>query len=187
MVRSDRQARPSAPPLHLMPESGGGQYVDNHQDWGPPPRYEEAIADENSSPSTIITDSSLNQRSMTTSPIEAAAAAASTTRLPSLISHDQNSVRRNNHHSSRRRNSSHRGSAGNLHGTRTTTGSGGRRSDGLRYRSASPGRTSRDRPASTNESRNDTSDQVDAPWKKHSRRVKKGLESIAYFIIQVLD
>lgn len=42
--RGPKQVQPSAPPLHLAPETMFSEYRQDHRDLGPPPSYEEATS-----------------------------------------------------------------------------------------------------------------------------------------------
>lgn len=152
-----RSPEPSAPPIHMMPDSDhpgeGPVQAEQSQQWGPPPRYEEAIAD----------DQHL----------------ASTTGLAAQSS--------NIDLANQRRSPTHGRNNPDTQGQRQ------RPTSSLTHRniarSASPdGLCGDDGDQSASQER--ISD-CDAGGKKKKRspvaKIKKGLENIAFFVIQILD
>lgn len=170
MPRNNRRHEPTAPPIDLMPDSRRDS--DPSRNWGPPPRYEDAIGE----------DSGLsNQPPEGQTPIQA------TPRLPSPTSQETNNVRhvRGTHEPHQmdhrlQRYSSHTGSLTNIDNRQN-------RND-TRYRSASRAETNSEDGAREG-SQECSIDANEDPKKKRSSgsKIKKGLESIAFFIIQILD
>lgn len=164
---NNNYTEPSAPPIHLMPEESHGNQ-DHPVDWGPPPRYEEAIADDD----TTITTSQII-----------------TTRLPAPTTHDQpneqpSSARRSqdSHSVSSGRRSRQTGSLTNIENR-----SSHQQSD-IRYRSASPGEMSDGAQNGSSQECGSVNDSGSRKKKRGSKsKIKKGLENIAFFIIQILD
>ena len=161
--RGDARAAPSAPPLHLMTDSS----QDEAQHWGPPPRYDEAIAE--SAPAAQP------ERQPRQAP-----------RLPSPTSQDQTTTTsRLNGLASRSPSRANVGRRSRQSINDAESGAFCQRRVTTRHRSASPGELS-------DGTQNDSQERAcndDERAKKRSSgsKIKKGLESIAFFIIQILD
>lgn len=161
--RGSRSTEPSAPPLSLSNHIDADD-VEPTREWGPPPRYEEAIAD----------DQHLQARQE--SPIDP----SNRTRQPSPnqnVSPDESSIRRP--------------PSGLTHRTAGSLASVVNRADDrpeLRLRSISPSECHDGGARSTSEERLSDCDARERKKKRSSAsKIKKGLENIAFFIIQILD
>lgn len=163
-VNQNAETQPTAPPIYLMPDANQQQEFDP-QVWGPPPRYEEATGGDTSS--RVAGQST--RLPLHTSQVTASAA-PSNPRSASRTSQNQNNADR----SQQQRQSS-------LSMNRDRERDRSPRSSS-RLRSASPSGLSE------NDQRKSSPDN-EGPNKKRgsTSKIKKGLESIAFFIIQILD
>lgn len=190
---------PSAPPIHLMPnDQDSNANRSSTSDRGPPPRYEEAIASD--------WPSGLSGAARTQ--------ATNTARLPLPTSQiDENAApndrqvrsQPSNHHRQPQNHSSssspsHRRLTGNQTGSLTSIQSDNlnhrlrqqanqrprSRQESNRYRSASPGDLSDE--ATQDQEATSISSAGELKKKRGpGSKIKKGLEGIAWFIIQILD
>lgn len=170
--RNNHRALPSAPPIHLMFDGT------RNEPSGAPPSYAEAIADRNA----ISQTSQYSQRTP-----------RSHSRRTEEHLRESNQLSRSNrntqHHHSYQSIDSLGLSSRNA-GNHSSGGGGGRnnghgdRTHSSRFRSASPDQISDDLQRNSGGSNGVTSSNRK---KKPGSKVKKGLENIAFFIIQILD
>lgn len=183
MPRNENNGRaaPSAPPIHMMPSSSSDHSRTNQdRDRSPPPRYEEAIADEDRVLFTASSDrqQSQHQEASNRSPVHRQSprrssrrsASCNPTRTASPLSPTSARRRRDHTHVTERRNEGPN-----------------------RYRSASPGYLSENSHDNQSDgTQQGERDEDGEPKRKRKQRgsgskIKKGLENIAFFIIQILD
>lgn len=172
---------PSAPPEHFMPRTLSSQHhpsIDT-QDWDPPPRYEVAIAADHRN----ICDNGTERPSLDW-PSQALPSPTSQRlrQRGSSLADNELSSRHSQHHRNHDRSSIDNGAQRHRHLRHTgnptnTSGSQRRRGE---TRSASPSGLSNNGGRSTSSS---------SPKRKRGAgyKIKKGLEGIAYGIIQILD
>ena len=175
MPRHDRRLEPSAPPIFMMPETSSSDQRDL-RDRSPPPRYEEAISQDQ--PPSHLQSSALRLQQQHYVP--------QTTQL-------QRQSRSESFNPDHRRILGPPNSDTNRHnrrspfeGARATSANGSNTVSTTRYRSASPGNMST---GSRTRSEDGQNERETRPKKKRSSglKIKKGLENIAFFIIQILD
>lgn len=205
---------PSAPPIHMMPRNPSSSDTNEPLYREPPPSYQEAILDDTSTnPNRILgTSGRLDDISRQRSGLSVATNDQRRLPSPTYQNNAPNSRGYNNgdqqnrgrpQQEEQRLQQRHPRQTGSLTGSierlnnggnddsrnrsrsRGSGGGGGGASGGSRYRSASPSELSEgaqdgsEERCSTNES---------AKKKKSSgSKIKKGLENIAFFIIQILD
>lgn len=169
MPPGDRRVEPSAPPIHMMPGRSGSEDRDQ-RDRSPPPRYEEAIASNNNSGGQLLNITSGQASSGSQHHYQ------SLRSRPSRRSASCNPTNGSSPSASP--------SSGRIRGLTTSTGPGSAsgQDQGARFRSASPGYLSEC---------SDENHESAEPKRKKKRgsgsKIKKGLENIAFFIIQILD
>lgn len=159
--RGSGTTEPSAPPLSLINNHLDGENLEPNQEWGPPPRYEEAVADD-------------QQR------LDLPSDPPNGPRQPSPISSPNDFTDGRPQAGLAQRTAGSLANVSNLHEDRS----------GLRLRSISPGEQCTQAGAQ-NASDDERMSDCDARERKKKRspasKIKKGLENIAFFIIQILD
>lgn len=188
------RAEPSAPPLHMMQGSTTNQQViagtDPNSIWGPPPRYDEAIA---GSQDTCESNTRLPAQQL---PIQTSHIQNDSQSLNNQQSRSSSSTESNQqaaHHPPNQQNYSRQSGSLSIAASRTPETRSTSRVR-ARYRSASPtntfdennasGGSGRERGSSVGASDDESSERRK---KSSGSKIKKGLENIAFFIIQILD
>lgn len=186
--QQERRIEPSAPPFYMMPEISPSAEDRNIRERSPPPRYEDAIADDQWPRSPAVAPTTTDNRLLSSgeSPFQ-----------------ETGHRRPNSCNSSRITSPSHQlWNSGNTNASNVTDLRS--RPNIGRYRSASPGDLSDGSYDERDSFNDDTSNAMRRAAQRHSRsetavversnkkrssgsRIKKGLENIAFLIIQILD
>lgn len=175
-----RAPEPTAPPIHMMPQCYSSP-ADELRDRSPPPRYEEAIAENWPTPSTAPPVPTQNSSNQASNPIRIASLSPYR-EVAQNSRQDEREARPNSCNSSKistpGHSSEHRRHSG--HETHRP------RSSNSRYESGSVS----DLSDGSHEERNTTA-QTSARGERRKKgsgsKIKRGLENIAFFIIQILD
>lgn len=189
VVANNARAAPTAPPAHLMPDSIEARHPtdqnscsNNNQQHPtePPPRYEEAIADSASGAAASGAGANPRLRPLQTSQLNHSSASESNE--SSLRQRPSRAANDHHHH--------HQNSLNQSVGNLSASGGSRGRPESARFRSASPSQLSEDltqRNSSDDQNDDGTTSSTGKKKKKPGSKIKKGLENIAFFIIQILD
>lgn len=166
------RAEPSAPPIYMMAGPSSDEVRDS-RDRSPPPRYEEAIAADLPTAYNSSASSTNQHEPMRQQPVAHSSSPLSNLTHRSNNSHGSTpSLNSHRHSSSRQRSNTPR-----VEDDQRSSGTGN-----TRYRSASPGDLS-----DSSHDRSGGSNELKKKKRSSGSKIKKGLENIAFFIIQILD